>query len=74
MQLRRPEVAVATDSDELGAVAVHRKVLELASSNRWWVGAAHLPFRPGHLRRDADRYAWVPVTFTPIAWHSATAE
>jgi hypothetical protein len=21
----------------------------------------------GHLRRDADRYTWVPVTFSPIA-------
>ena len=67
VQLRRPEVTVASDSDELGAVAARRKVLELASSNRWWVGAAHLPFPGlGHLRRDADRYTWVPVTFTPI--------
>jgi glyoxylase-like metal-dependent hydrolase (beta-lactamase superfamily II) len=68
VQLRCPDVAVATDSDEPGAVAARRKVLELASSNRWWVGAAHLPFPGlGHLRRDADRYTWVPVTFTPIA-------
>lgn len=67
VQLRRPNVAVGTDSDKPGAVASRRKVLDLASSNRWWVGAAHLPFPGlGHLRRDADRYTWVPVTFTPV--------
>jgi hypothetical protein len=33
------------------------------SSNRWWVGAAHLPFPGlGHLRRDA----WLPVTYVPV--------
>jgi hypothetical protein len=46
--------------------------LYLAASNRWWIGAAHLPF-PGleHLRRDQDRYTWVPVTFTPTDWDKA---
>lgn len=39
VQLRRPQVAVATDSDEPGAVTARRKVLDVASSNRWWVGA-----------------------------------
>jgi hypothetical protein len=39
MQLRRPQVAVAIDSDEPGAVTARRKVLDVASSNRWWVGA-----------------------------------
>jgi len=59
---------VATDSDEPGAVTARRKVLDVASSNRWWVGAAHLPFPGlGHLRRDPDRYCWMPVTFTAIA-------
>jgi hypothetical protein len=42
VQLRRPEVAVATDRDEPGAVAARRKVLKLGSSNRWWVGTVHL--------------------------------
>jgi hypothetical protein len=44
-----------------------------AFCRRWRRGAqvgraAHLPFPGlGHLRRDADRYTWVPVTFSPIA-------
>jgi glyoxylase-like metal-dependent hydrolase (beta-lactamase superfamily II) len=42
VQLRRREVAVATDRDEPGAVAVRRKVLKLGSSNRWRVGTVHL--------------------------------
>jgi hypothetical protein len=48
-------------------VGRHRRALDLASSNRWWVGAAHLPFPGlGHRRRDPHRYTWVPVTFAPI--------
>jgi hypothetical protein len=55
---------MAADSDEAAAVASRRKALNLVSSNQWWVGGAHLPFPGlGHLRRDPDRYTWVPVTF-----------
>jgi glyoxylase-like metal-dependent hydrolase (beta-lactamase superfamily II) len=64
VQLRRPSVTMAADSDEAAAVASRRKALNLVSSNQWWVGGAHLPFPGlGHLRRDPDRYTWVPVTF-----------
>ena len=67
VQLRRPSVTMAADSDEAAAVASRRKALNLVSSNQWWVGGAHLPFPGlGHLRRDPDRYTWVPVTFTPV--------
>ena len=66
VQLRRPSITIAYDSAEVGAVVSRRKVFDLATSNRWWIGAAHLPFPGlGHLRRDSDRYTWVPVTFTP---------
>jgi glyoxylase-like metal-dependent hydrolase (beta-lactamase superfamily II) len=67
VQLRRPSVTMAADSDEPAAIATRRKALNLVSSNRWWVGAAHLPFPGlGHLRRDARRYAWLPVTYVPV--------
>jgi glyoxylase-like metal-dependent hydrolase (beta-lactamase superfamily II) len=67
VQLRRPSVTMAADSDEAAAVASRRKALNLVSSNQWWVGGAHLPLPGvGHLRRDPDRYTWVPVTFTPV--------
>jgi glyoxylase-like metal-dependent hydrolase (beta-lactamase superfamily II) len=66
VQLRRPSITIAYDSAEAGAVVSRRKVFDLATSNRWWIGAPHLPFPGlGHLRRDSDRYTWVPVTFTP---------
>jgi glyoxylase-like metal-dependent hydrolase (beta-lactamase superfamily II) len=67
VQLQRPSVAAAADSDEHAAIRSRRKAFDLASSNRWWVGAAHLPFPGlGHLCRYAHRYAWVPVTYTPV--------
>jgi hypothetical protein len=54
VQLRRPSIAFAADSDEQAAIASRRKAFNLVSSNRWWVGAAHLPFPGvGHLRRNA---------------------
>jgi hypothetical protein len=67
VQLRRPSVAFAADTDEPAAIAARRKALDLVSSNRWWVGAAHLPFPGlGHLRRDRYSYTWVPATYTPV--------
>jgi glyoxylase-like metal-dependent hydrolase (beta-lactamase superfamily II) len=66
VQLRRPTVAAAADSDEHAAIRSRRKAFDLAS-NRWWVGAAHLPFPGlGHLRRDQYGYSWVAVTYTPV--------
>jgi hypothetical protein len=36
-------------------------------ASRGFPSGAHLPFPgPGHLRRDPDRYTWVPVTYTPV--------
>jgi glyoxylase-like metal-dependent hydrolase (beta-lactamase superfamily II) len=52
VQLRRPSVTMAADSDEPAAIAARRNALNLVSSNQWWVGAAHLPFPGlGHVRR-----------------------
>jgi glyoxylase-like metal-dependent hydrolase (beta-lactamase superfamily II) len=67
VQLRRPSVATAADSDEPAAIRSRRKAFDLASSNRWLVGAAHLPFPGlGHLRSDQYAYSWVTVTYTPV--------
>jgi glyoxylase-like metal-dependent hydrolase (beta-lactamase superfamily II) len=67
VQLRLPYVSTAADSDETAAIAVRRSVLQVTSSNRWWVGAAHLPFPGlGHVRRDPDRYTWVPIPYAPV--------
>ena len=67
VQLRRPSVVFSASSDEHAAITARRKAFDLASANRWWVGAARLPFPGlGHLRRYARRYAWVPVPYTPV--------
>jgi hypothetical protein len=67
VQARRPSVSTAADSDEAAAVARRRRVFDVVATNRWWAGGAHLPFPGlGHLRRDPNRYTWVPVSFTPV--------
>jgi glyoxylase-like metal-dependent hydrolase (beta-lactamase superfamily II) len=67
VQLRRPSVSTAADSDEAAAVASRRRVFDVVATNRWWAGGAHLPFPGlGHLRRDPNRYTWVPVSFKPV--------
>jgi hypothetical protein len=67
VQLRLPYVSTAAVTDEDAAVVARRSILQLTSSNRWWVGAAHLPFPGlGHVRRDPDRYTWVPITYAPV--------
>ena len=67
VQLRRPDIAIAYDSDRVAAVDSRRRAFDLVAGNRWWIAAAHLPFPGlGHLRRDSHGYSWVPVTFTPV--------
>jgi glyoxylase-like metal-dependent hydrolase (beta-lactamase superfamily II) len=71
VQLRLPYVSTAADTDETAAIAARRAILPLVSSNRWWVGAAHLPFPGlGHVRRDLDRYTWVPISYAPVEKNS----
>jgi glyoxylase-like metal-dependent hydrolase (beta-lactamase superfamily II) len=67
VQLRLPYVSTTADTDHRAAIAARYRILELTSSNRWWVGAAHLPFPGlGHVRRDPDRYTWVPTSYAPV--------
>ena len=67
VQLRLPHASTTADTDRRDAIAARRRILRLAASNRWWVGAAHLPFPGlGHVRRDADRYTWVPISYAPF--------
>jgi glyoxylase-like metal-dependent hydrolase (beta-lactamase superfamily II) len=67
VQLRRPSVSMAGDSDEYAAIRARRKAFDLAASNRWWVGGAHMPFPGlGRLRRYARRYVWQPVAYAPV--------
>lgn len=67
IQFARPEVAIAFDSDTTKAVESRKMVLEEAAKNHWLIGGAHLPFPGiGHVRKDAQGYAWVPVEYAPL--------
>lgn len=67
VQLRLPHASTTADTDRRGAIATRRRILRLVASNRWRVGAAHLPFPGlGHVRRDTDRYTWVPISYMPL--------
>ncbi|MGD9985672.1 MBL fold metallo-hydrolase [Pseudonocardia sp.] len=67
VQLVRPEVSIAIDSDEGQAVRTRRDVLDRVVEQRCWVGAAHLPFPGiGRLRRGSGDYVWVPASYRPL--------
>ncbi len=67
VQFARPDAAYEADSDRAAAVASRRRMLAIAAHNGWWVAGAHLPFPGlGHVRREADAFAWVPAEFMPL--------
>ncbi|MDF0605666.1 MBL fold metallo-hydrolase [Neisseriaceae bacterium TC5R-5] len=67
VQFSHPEVALEFDSNQPQAIETRRKVLADAARSKLWVGGAHLPFPGlGHVRADADSYAWVPIEYGPI--------
>lgn len=67
VQFRRPRVAIEFDVDPRAAVATRQRIFAEAARNKLWVGGAHLPFPGiGHVRRDGDGYAWVPVEYGPV--------
>jgi len=66
-QFRRPNIAIEFDVDSHQAVQTRKRMMADAAKNQLWVGGAHLPFPGlGHVRREHNGYAWVPVEFGPI--------
>lgn len=64
VQLPDPEVTIEVDVDPKAAIASRTRLLAMAASERWLVGAAHLPFPGiGHVRKEAKGYSWVPVEY-----------
>jgi glyoxylase-like metal-dependent hydrolase (beta-lactamase superfamily II) len=64
VQLRDPDVTVEYDSDAATAVESRRNLLELAASRHYLIGAAHISFPGlGHVRKDQDGYAWIPLNY-----------
>ncbi|SJN12556.1 hypothetical protein CZ787_08340 [Halomonas citrativorans] len=64
VQLQHPDVTIAVDVDPEAAIASRTRLLAEATSERWLVAAAHLPFPGiGHLQGEETGYRWVPVEY-----------
>lgn len=63
-QFAHPEIAIDFDVDRKLAIASRQKLFRDAVRNKLWVAAAHMPFPGlGHVRKQGDGYAWVPIEY-----------
>ncbi|WP_340532876.1 MBL fold metallo-hydrolase [Escherichia coli] len=67
VQFANPDVSIEFDTDNKQAVETRKTTFEKAAKGKWLVAGAHLPFPGiGHVRHDAQGYAWVPVEYAPL--------
>lgn len=67
VQFANPEVSIEFDTDNKKAVETRKAIFEKAAKEKWLVAGAHLSFPGiGHVRHDAQGYAWVPVEYAPL--------
>jgi len=67
VQFAHPEVSIEFDTDPQQAIATRKALLQQAAQQGWMIAGAHLPFPGlGHIRHDAQGYAWVPTEFGPL--------
>lgn len=67
VQFLHPEVSIEFDTDQKAAIASRKALFQKAAKAGWGIAGAHLPFPGlGHIRKDSQGYAWVPVEFGPI--------
>ncbi|WP_340617085.1 MBL fold metallo-hydrolase [Xenorhabdus entomophaga] len=67
VQFMHPEVAIEYDINNDKAVEARKTIFKKASKEKWLIGAAHLPFPGiGHIRKDAQRYTWVPIEYSNL--------
>ena len=67
IQFARPEVSIEFDNDPKLAIAARKRVFARAAREKLAIAGMHLPFPGlGHVRKEAQGYAWVPVEFSPI--------
>lgn len=61
IQVRRPEVTMAFDTDPAAAIAARKRAFDMAASDRLLVAGMHLHF-PGfsYMSREADGYRLIP--------------
>ncbi|MYN13053.1 MBL fold metallo-hydrolase [Pusillimonas sp. TS35] len=67
VQFRHPEVSIEFDTNQASAITTRTRVFREAASQGWMVAGAHLPFPGlGHLRKEQQGYAWVPIEYAPF--------
>jgi len=66
VQFPEPAVTITFDSDSNAAMAQRQKTFAEVAKDGSLVGGAHIAFPGlGHLRREGNGYAWVPVNYAP---------
>jgi glyoxylase-like metal-dependent hydrolase (beta-lactamase superfamily II) len=63
VQFARPEVGVVFDGDGPAAIATRARLMDMAATDKLLVAGMHLTF--GHVVRQGQGYAHVPVVWTP---------
>ncbi|OHX14310.1 MBL fold metallo-hydrolase [Chromobacterium sphagni] len=64
-QFAHPEIAIDFDVDSASAIEQRRKAFADAAAHGYWVAAAHIAFPGiGHVRSDADAFAWEPANYS----------
>ncbi len=67
VQFAKPAVSIEFDVDPEKAVAARRALFARAAKEKLLVGGMHLPFPGvGHVRKERQGYAWVPLEFSPL--------
>lgn len=66
MQLNNPNISVEFDSDQSSAITARKNILKDASSKKYWIAGAHMPFPGiGRIQQDnEEQYRWVPIEFS----------
>jgi len=67
VQFPEPAVTIKFDTDSKAAAAERAKAYADAAKQGYWVGVAHVAFPGiGHVRRDGNGYAWIPVNYMSL--------
>lgn len=67
VQLPKPGLTIAYDSDAKVAAQARAKAFTQAAKNRVMVGATHIQFPGlGYLRTEGKQYQWTPVNYTQM--------
>lgn len=67
VQLEKPKVTIAFDSDQKEAAKTRDKIFTLAAKTGVLIGASHIQFPGlGYLKKDGKSYDWIPVNYTQM--------